>query len=124
MIKERETIHRDALINMVSNRTGVPKKYVKMTLNATFDVIINALIENKKVMLTNFGTFETRVRKGRISANPLNENLNYIPATRSPFFKPATSFRKQVKGYDRYLGIDYDKYYANQKKKKKEKRKE
>ena len=57
----------------------------------------DALVNNEKVQLVGFGTFEARERKARSGRNPRNpKEVIKIPASKAPVFKAGKSLKEIV----------------------------
>ena len=63
-------MNKAELIAAVAEKTGFTKKDAEGAVNATINVIEEALINGEKVQLIGFGTFEVRERKARTGRNP------------------------------------------------------
>ena len=90
-------MNRAELINRITEKTGLKKKYTEDTLDALLEVIQEALVAGESVKIIGFGTFETRARKERTGRNPQKpETLIAIPASRAPVFKAGKSLKDAV----------------------------
>ncbi len=56
----------------------------------------DALVNNEKVQLVGFGTFETRERAARVGRNPRTKEEIQIPASKVPVFKVGKEFKDIV----------------------------
>lgn len=66
------------------------EKEAKIAVCKTFEIISEALRENKKVVISNFGTFKVKERLPRQMRNPkTNEKVMVKEIRRSIRFKPA-----------------------------------
>lgn len=89
-------MNKAELINAIADETGLSKKDTEATINSFVNVVSNALVENDKVQLVGFGTFETRKRAARKGKNPqTGEELN-IPACVAPAFKAGKALKEKV----------------------------
>ena len=89
-------MNRTDLINVVAAETGLTKKDVEATVNATLAAIGNALKGGDKVQLIGFGTFETRERGEREGINPLTKEKVKIAACKAPAFKAGKALKEAV----------------------------
>ena len=92
-------MNKTELIAAVAAKANVSKKDAEGVINATLDTIGDALANKKdgKVTLIGFGTFETRIHKERTNKNPSTGELQTIPASTVPAFKPGKAFKESVK---------------------------
>ena len=59
------------IVEIIAEKSSVSKKDIHFIIDAIFEEIRKALVEDKIVELRGFGTFEIRTRKGRKKArNP------------------------------------------------------
>ncbi len=82
---------------MISDRTGVPKVDVLVTMENFFTEVKNALAEGENVYIRGFGSFVIKKRKKKIGRH-IKKNISIeIPEHFIPSFKPAKVFLEQVK---------------------------
>ena len=84
------------LIASVAEKAGLSKKDAEKALNATVDVITEALAQGDKVQLVGFGGFETKKREARMGRNPKTKETIEIPASRVPVFKAGKALKDKV----------------------------
>lgn len=77
------------LIETVVNKTGLSKKEVDAALRVAFDEILEKLADGEVVKITDFGTFDVRVRKARNGTNPKTGEPINIPEIKVVGFKPS-----------------------------------
>ena len=63
-------------------------------------LILNNLIEHKKLKIAKFGTFELRKKKQRIGRNPKTKESKIISARNVILFKPSKEFKKFINQYE------------------------
>ena len=85
------------LVSMISEKTGVPKVDVLVTMENFFREVKNALAEGENVYIRGFGSFVIKKRKKKIGRH-IKKNISIeIPEHFIPSFKPAKVFLEQVK---------------------------
>ena len=90
-------MNKAELIAAVAEKTGFTKKDAEGAVNATMDVIDEALKKDEKVQLIGFGTFEVRHRKARTGRNPRKPGETIkIPASKAPVFKAGKALKDSV----------------------------
>lgn len=88
---------RDIVIRL-SNQTGFNQKEVLTIFQGALDIILEALVEDRKVELRNFGVFAAVTRKRRIGRNPKKpENEVVIPEHKAIRFKSGKLLKKIFK---------------------------
>lgn len=86
------------LINLISEKSGVPKKQVEDTLDTFEKIIYETLNNGQEVTLTGFGTFSARLRSARLGVNPQKpEEKIQIPAVIVPKFKAGKALKDALK---------------------------
>ncbi|MEE3362268.1 MAG: HU family DNA-binding protein [Anaerovoracaceae bacterium] len=92
-------MNKAELIAAVAEKTGCTKKDAEASVNATVNVIEEALKAGEKVQLIGFGTFEVRQRKARTGRNPRTpEETIEIAASKAPVFKAGKALKDSVNG--------------------------
>lgn len=86
---------KSELIAAISEKSGLTKSQAESAFNATFEVIAEAM-KNDKVMLQGFGGFSTKVREERKGRNPATGLEITIPKAIVVNFKPATQLKETV----------------------------
>lgn len=90
-------MNKSELVAKVAENTGLTKKNVEATLNATLSAVQASLVEGEKVVLTGFGTFEVRHRKSRTGHDPRSRKPIHIEAQNTPAFKAGKVLKQAVK---------------------------
>jgi DNA-binding protein HU-beta len=85
------------LVSKISDKTGVAKVDVLVTLENFFTEIKDSLADGENVYIRGFGSFIIKKRKKKIGRH-IKKNLSIeIPEHFIPSFKPAKVFLDQVK---------------------------
>jgi DNA-binding protein HU-beta len=85
------------LINQITEKTGIPKVDVLVTLETMLKEIKETLVSGENVYIRGFGSFVIKKRAAKIGRN-IKENVQVdIPEHFIPSFKPAREFAKAVK---------------------------
>ncbi len=85
------------LVALISEKTGVPKVDVLVTLETFFKEIKNSLAEGQNVYVRGFGSFIVKKRAKKIGRHIKKNIAIEIPEHYIPAFKPAKVFVEQVK---------------------------
>ena len=81
-------MNKAELVSKMAEKSGLTKKEAEAALNAFMSSVQDALVNNEKVQLVGFGTFETRERAARQGRNPRDpEQVIDIPASKHQFSK-------------------------------------
>ena len=85
------------IINKISDKTGVPKVDVLVSLEAFFKEVKDSLSHGENVYIRGFGSFITKKRAKKIGRNIKKNTAIVIPEHHIPAFKPAKIFVDSVK---------------------------
>ena len=85
------------LVAAISEKTGVPKVDVLVTLETFFKEVKNSLADGENVYVRGFGSFIVKKRAKKIGRHIKQNKAIEIPEHFIPAFKPAKVFVEQVK---------------------------
>jgi len=91
-------MNKAELVSAAAEKAELSKKDMEAALNAALEVITEALVQNDKVQLVGFGSFESKLRAARTGRNPKTGEEIKIPASRAPVFKPGKALKDAVEG--------------------------
>ena len=97
------------LVAAISEKTGVPKVDVLVTLETLFKEVKSSLVEGENVYIRGFGSFVIKERKRKVGRHIKKNIAIEIPAHFIPSFKPAKSFIDEVKQTVKVLPSDESK---------------
>jgi len=85
------------VIAEISQRTGIDRADVSLSLEAFFSVVKNSLSDGENVYVRGFGSFIVKHRKEKVGRIISEGKPVVIPAHNVPAFKPAKVFVEKVK---------------------------
>lgn len=85
------------LVSTISEKTGVPKVDVLVTLEMFFNEVKDSLASGEPVFVRGFGSFIIKKRAKKIGRHIKKNKAIEIPEHYIPAFKPAKIFIDQVK---------------------------
>ena len=85
------------IIAEISQKTGIEKVAVQVTVEAFMQTIKKSMTEGKNVYLRGFGSFIVKKRAEKTGRNISKNTTVIIPAHYIPAFKPAKPFAETVK---------------------------
>ena len=85
------------LINQISDKTGLAKVDVLVTLETMFKAVKTSLASGENIYIRGFGSFITKKRAAKIGRNIKKNVAVEIPEHFIPAFKPAKEFMMEIK---------------------------
>ena len=92
----RINLTKKEIINSIYMQLGFSKKISENLLEDIFSLILNELIENKKVKITGFGTFVLKHKNSRIGRNPKTLEQKIITDRNVILFRPSKELKKYI----------------------------
>ena len=89
-------MNKRELVGTVKDLMGGTNKEAALAVESVLDAIKTGLVEDGKVALVGFGSFETVLRKARTCRNPQNGNTIEVPAKMAPKFKASKLLKEMV----------------------------
>ena len=96
----RINLTKKDLVNTIYMQVGFSKNITENLIEDFFSSIIENLNKNKKVKISNFGTFILREKKDRIGRNPKTKEKKIISKRNVVLFKPSKDFKTLINQYD------------------------
>ena len=84
------------IVRTISEEIGLTQLKTKEIVQKTFDAIVEALVEERRIELRNFGVFEVRWRKPRTARNPRTGEKVMVPERRAVVFQPGQEMEQRV----------------------------
>tara|TARA_B100000035_G_scaffold101686_1_gene86225 strand:- start:44 stop:355 length:312 start_codon:yes stop_codon:yes gene_type:complete len=92
----RINLTKKDLINSVYMQLGFSKQISEILIEDFLKNIVENLILEKKIKITNFGTFSIREKKERIGRNPKTNENKIISNRFVVLFKPSNEFKNFI----------------------------
>lgn len=89
-------MNKSELVASVAEVAELTKKDAEKAVNAVFASVQKSLVEDDKVQIIGFGTFEVRTRAARKGRNPQTGETIEIPASKNPVFKAGKALKEAV----------------------------
>ena len=89
----RVNLTKKDLVNLIYMQIGFSKQISEILIDEFFSLIIINLQKEKKIKISNFGTFTIRKKKTRIGRNPKTKEEKIISARNVVLFKPSKDFK-------------------------------
>lgn len=89
-------IRKNELVTLLSDRTGVPKTYVKPIVDVLGQTVIDILASGETVIITNLGRLSVVDKKVHNGFDPTHKEKIIIPAHRSAKFRPSKMLKEAL----------------------------
>ena len=96
----RINLTKKEIINSIYMQLGFSKKICENLLEDFFSIIINELIINKKVKISNFGTFILKRKNSRPGINFKTKEKKIISERNVILFKPSKELKLFINSND------------------------
>lgn len=85
------------IVKTISDEIGLTQLKTKEIVQKTFDAIVEALVEERRIELRNFGVFEVKKRAARKARNPRTGTRVDVPEKFVVTFKPGKEMEEKVR---------------------------
>ena len=91
-------MNKATLKKAIAEDTGITQKEAGVLIDSFLDNVKAGLVEDGKVTLVGFGSFNARVAKARKARNPRTGEPIDVPEKTVVKFKPAAAFKEDALG--------------------------
>ena len=102
------------LVALISEKSGVPKVDVLVSLEMFFKEVKLSLATGENVYIRGFGSFVVKKRARKIGRHIKKNVAIEIPEHYIPSFKPAKIFTDHVKSGKEPIGVEYEEEEENE----------
>lgn len=85
------------IVKTISDEIGMTQLKTKEIVQKTFDAIVVALVDQKRIELRNFGVFSVKKRAARKARNPRTGDRVEVPEKFVVTFKPGKEMEEKVR---------------------------
>ncbi len=89
------------IVKRIAEHTALTQVQTKEVVQRSFDAIIDAIVEEGRIELRNFGVFEVKLRRPRKARNPRTGQPVEVPAKTVVVFKPGRIMEERVARLDK-----------------------
>lgn len=89
-------MNKSQLIEVLVEKTNVPKNVVSQVISEMHEVIIETLKKGDLVKISGFGTFSSKKREAKKGRNPKTGEVVNIPPRNVAKFKPSKELKEQL----------------------------
>lgn len=87
---------RATLVDVMHRRLGFSKRECASLVEDLLQLVEDGLMEDGRVKIVGFGTFEVREKRSRLGRNPATEEALTIDARRVVTFRPSKALRASM----------------------------
>jgi DNA-binding protein HU-beta/integration host factor subunit beta len=88
------------LVKTIAERIDLPQLRTRQLVQQTFDALIDALVDEGRVELRNFGIFQIKRREARMARNPRTGQAVPVLAKTIVTFKPGKEMEARVRSLE------------------------
>jgi integration host factor subunit beta len=99
--QENRVVTKKEIVKTISEEIGLTQLKTKEIVQKTFDVIVETLVEERRIELRNFGVFEVKQRAARKARNPRTGAKVFVPEKFVVTFKPGKEMEEKVRELER-----------------------
>ena len=92
----RLNLTKKDLVNLIYMQIGFSKQVSENLIDDFFQTIIENLLKEKTLKISNFGTFSIRQKQSRVGRNPKTKKEAIISKRKVVLFKPSKDFKEFV----------------------------
>ena len=92
----RINLTKKDLVNLVYMHLGFSKQISSNLIDEFFSIIVSNLLIEKKIKISNFGTFLVKSKKSRLGRNPKTKEKKIISSRDVILFKPSKVFKNFI----------------------------
>jgi nucleoid DNA-binding protein len=90
-------VTKKEIVKTIADEMKLTQLQTKAIVQKTFEAIIEALIEEERIELRNFGVFEVKERAARKARNPRTGEKVYVDKKFVVTFKPGKEMEEKVR---------------------------
>jgi nucleoid DNA-binding protein len=94
-------VTKKEIVKTISEEIGLTQLKTKEIVQKTFDAIVRALVDEKRIELRNFGVFEVKKRAARKARNPRTGQRVDVLEKYVVTFKPGKEMEERVRQLER-----------------------
>jgi DNA-binding protein HU-beta/integration host factor subunit beta len=97
--KNKKSRTKKDLVRTIADRLDMPQLRPRDIVQKTFDALVDALVEEGRVELRNFGIFQIKRREARMARNPRTGQAVPVLAKTTVTFKPGKEMEARVRAH-------------------------
>lgn len=91
-------MNKSELIEVIAEKSKIPKKRAEEAVNLVFDSMSQALVKGDRIEIRGFGSFVNREYESYTGRNPRTGESIHVAPKKLPFFKVGKELKERVDG--------------------------
>lgn len=87
---------KEIYLDKIKEKTGIDKKYIDIIIKEYLELLKQELISNKKISITNFGTFSLITTKPHTIFSPIDGSKINTAGINKIYFKMSKDFQNKL----------------------------
>ncbi len=96
IIKNRQSLGKKEIVHSLKAKIGTSSTNIQKITDDMIDILTNILIDQKKINIKNFGSFNIVYKNERVGRNPKTKEEFTITSRNAVKFKPSKEFKQIV----------------------------
>lgn len=102
---KRDNLTKKDLEKKIRYSIGIPSSFSKKILENFFDIIVQGLLRDGEVKISNFGKFKVLHKKSRIGRNPKTKKEFIIKDRKVVTFYPSLIIKRKINEKKEQIGL-------------------
>lgn len=98
-------MNKSELIEVIAEKSKIPKKRAEEAVNLVFDSMSQALVRGDRIEIRGFGSFVNRQYESYTGRNPRTGQSIKVAPKKLPFFKVGKELKERVDGQEEATGL-------------------
>jgi integration host factor subunit beta len=98
-------MNKSELIEVIAEKSKIPKKRAEEAVNLVFDSMSQALVRGDRIEIRGFGSFVNRQYESYTGRNPRTGQSIKVAPKKLPFFKVGKELKERVDGQEEAAGL-------------------
>lgn len=89
-------MNKSDLVGLIASKANITRKKAEAVVDTIFDSMTFSLVQNGRVEIRGFGSFENREYEARKARNPRTGEVIQVEKKKLPFFKVSKNLKEEL----------------------------
>ena len=89
-------MNKSDLISLMASKAKITRAKAEAVVDTIFDSMTTSLVQNDRIEIRGFGSFENREYEARKARNPRTGEIIQVGKKRLPFFKVSKNLKEEL----------------------------